>query len=322
MEMKKTWLIAVSLVSMVILLGIVGSVVLYPSSETSNSKSASSVPASPPSDNNSYAELLHFVERLMTYPGTPLGKPVAILPGELPGDLSVEVPLPNDAEVIGSLVRSDNKYEQVEIILDVPEEPNEVIVFYRNSLKKAGWNESEGFYPPESGGFVSIPSMPECATFCRYEREGPSLMITAYTQDGEKPADVRLSLDTNPRTSICKERFFGPRGTDRAEKLIPLLKPPEGAVQRGGGSGGGGDQWESDATLETELSVRELETHYRNQLMDAGWELKEEGSNGSFTWSTWSFTDEFADDWSGILLVSELGQENMRFLYLTVHMVY
>ena len=70
--------------------------------------------------------------------------------------------------------------------------------------------------------------------------------------------------------------------------------------------------------METELSVRELETHYRNQLLDAGWGLKGEGSNGSIAWSTWSFTDEFGDDWSGVLLVSEFGQENMRLLYLTV----
>jgi hypothetical protein len=53
--------------------------------------------------------------------------------------------------------------------------------------------------------------------------------------------------------------------------------------------------------------------------MDAGWELKEEGNASSFAWSTWSSTDGFGDHWSGILLVSELGQENMRFLYLMVH---
>ena len=68
--------------------------------------------------------------------------------------------------------------------------------------------------------------------------------------------------------------------------------------------------------------MSELETHYRSQLIEAGWELKEEGSNSSIAWSIWSFTDEFGDDWSGILLVSELGQENMRFLYLMVYMVY
>jgi len=315
--MKKSWLIVVSLVSIVILLGIVGSVVFSPFSETS--KSSFSIPESIPeyTDNNSYAELLHFVERLMSYPGMPFR--AAILPGELPDDLPVEVPIPKDAEVIGSSVHSDTKYKHVEIILDVPEEPNEVIEFYRNSLKKAGWNETEGFFPPE-GGFASIPSMPESATFCRYEREGPSLTITAYTPDGEKPADVRLQLDTDPRAPICSERF-GPRWTDRSEEIIPLLISPEGAIPRSSGSGGGGDQWHSDATLETERSVKELETHYRNQLLEAGWELKEGGSNGSIAWSTWSFSDEFGDHWSGILLVSELGQENLRFVFLTVYLV-
>ena len=68
--------------------------------------------------------------------------------------------------------------------------------------------------------------------------------------------------------------------------------------------------------------MRELETHYRSQLIEAGWELKEVGSNSSIAWSIWYFTDEFGDDWSGILLVSELGQENMRYLYLMVHIVY
>jgi hypothetical protein len=314
---KTLLLIVVSLVSIVILLGIVGSVVFSPVRETL--KSSSPIPESIPetTDNNSYTELLRFVERLMSYSWAPFGE-TTILPGELPSDLPVEVPIPKDAEIIGSSVHPDIKYKHVEIILDVPEEPNEVIEFYRNSLEKAGWNEKEGFYLPE-GGFAPIPSMPESATFCRYEREGPSLTITAYTPDGEKPADVRLHLDTDPKTAICRERF-GPQGTDRIEEIIPLLKPPEGAIQRGGGSGGGGDQWESDATLETELSVREIGTHYRNQLMAAGWELKEEGSNGSIAWSSWSFTDEFADHWSGILLVSELGQENLRFVYLMVHL--
>ena len=39
-------------------------------------------------------------------------------------------------------------------------------------------------------GLVSIHSMFESAIFCRCEREEPSLMITAYTPDGEKSADV------------------------------------------------------------------------------------------------------------------------------------
>jgi len=200
-------------------------------------------------------------------------------------------------------------------------EPNEVIGFYRDSLKNAGWNETEGFSFPERGGFVS--TMPESAIFCRYEMEGPSLTITAYTlatKEGNV-SDVRLDLDTDPRTSICRERFFGPSWTDRAEGVIPMLKTPEGAILRSGGSGGGEDRWQTEATIETEQNVSELSTHYQEQLLEAGWALKEDGMTASFAWSTWSFNDEFDDPWSGLLLVSEAGRENKRFLYLMVYAV-
>lgn len=319
--MKKGCQTAVSLVLIIILMGIVASAAFSPLSDTSKPSPSTSISTQNTSYNNSSAELLRFVERLLTHPGFPSGKPVAILPGELPSNLSVEVPIPNDTEVIGSLVRSDDTYKQVEIILDVPMEPNEVIEFYRNRLEEAGWNETEGFSFSEGGGFVS--TMPESAIFCRYEREGPSLMITAYTlatKEGNV-SDTRLHLDTDPRTSVCRERFFGPPCDDRAE-VIPLLKPPEGAILRCVSSGGGEYRWNSEATIKTELNVSELENHYRKQLLEAGWELKEEGNTSSFVWSTWSSTDEFGDHWSGILLVSEGGEENLRFLYLMVHLVY
>lgn len=164
----------------------------------------SSTSKSHASSNNSYAELLRFVERLVTYPG--VGKPVAILPGELPDDLLVIVPIPNGAEIIGSLVYADGKYKNINIILDVLEDPNAVMEFYRNSLKKAGWNESETSYA--SYGFSTTP-FPYSAVFCRYEREGPSLMVIANTTNREKTADVELNLDTNPQTSICKDLFLG-----------------------------------------------------------------------------------------------------------------
>ncbi len=315
--MKKASLITISFVLIIILLLIVGSVVfvLSPRSEIS----MSSTSRSQPSSNNSYAELLRFVERLMTYPGTPLGKPAAVLPGELPDDLLVSVPIPNGAEIIGSLVHVDGKYKQVQIILDVPEDPNEVMEFYRNSLKKAGWNESEVF--DDSWGFSSVPPMPEIAVFCRYEREGPSLTVTANTSNGEKPADVQLFLDTNPQASVCRELFTGQSETTK--DVLPLLKAPKGAVQKGGGGStgggsGGGGMRSLYTILETELSVKELETHYLNQLVEAGWELKEKGSNGTIAWSTWSFADEFGNRWSGFLLVSRLRQENLRYTELIV----
>lgn len=319
-RMIKSWLTALSVVLIFISFGVVGSVASSPLNDALEPSPIISMSAKNSSEVNSSVELLRFVERMLTNPSYPPSKPVVILPGELPSNLTVDVPIPSDTDVIGSLIRSEGTYKRVKIILDVPMEPNEVIKFYRDSLKNAGWNETEGFYHHEESGFVS--TTPEDVIFCRYEGKGPSLQITAdslATEEGNV-SDVRLDLDTDPGTGLCTERFYGPSWEDRAE-ILPPLKPPEGAILRSRGSGGGDGQWQSEATIETELNVSELTTHYQEQLMKAGWELKEDGMTASFAWSRWSFNDEFGDPWSGLLLVSEAGRENTRFLYLMVYRV-
>ncbi|NAS89141.1 hypothetical protein C4E24_05320 [ANME-1 cluster archaeon AG-394-G21] len=319
-RMIKSWLTAASVVLIFIFFVVVGSVASSPLNEAPEPSPIISMSVQNSSDINSSAELLRFVERMLTSPSYLQSKPVVVLPGELPSNLTVDVPIPSDTDVIGSLIRSEGTYKRVKIILDVPMEPNEVIKFYRDSLKNAGWNETEGFYHHEESGFVS--TTPEDVIFCRYEGKGPSLQITAdslATEEGNV-SDVRLDLDTDPGTGLCTERFYGPSGEDRAE-ILPPLKPPEGAILRSRGSGGGDGQWQSEATIETELNVSELTTHYQEQLMKAGWELKEDGMTASFAWSRWSFNDEFGDPWSGLLLVSEAGRENTRFLYLMVYRV-
>ncbi len=318
--MRKSWLTTVSVVLIFIFFGVVGSVASSPLNDAPEPSPIISMSVQNSSDINSSAELLRFVERMLTYPSYLQSKPVVILPGELPSNLSVEVPIPSDTDVIGSLIRSEGTYKRVKIILDVPMEPNEVIEFYRDSLKNAGWNETEGFYPHEESGFVS--TTPEDVIFCRYEGKGPSLQITAdslATEEGNV-SDVRLDLDTDPGTGLCTERFYGPSWDDRAE-ILPPLKPPEGAILRSRGSGGGEGRWQSEATIETEQNVSELSTHYQEQLLGAGWALKEDGMTASFAWSTWIFNDELDDPWSGLLLISEAGRENKRFLYLMVYAV-
>ena len=318
--MIKSWLTTVSVVLIFIFVGVVGSVASSPLNDALEPSPITSMSAQNSSEVNSSVELLRFVERLLTYPSYLQSKPVIILPGELPSNLSVDVPIPSDTKVIGSLIRSEDTYKRVKIILDVPMEPNEVIEFYRDSLKNAGWNETEGFYHHEESGFMS--TTPEAVIFCRYEGKGPSLQITAHTLATEEGnvSDVRLDLDTDPGTGLCTERFYGPSWDDRAE-ILPPLKPPEGAILRSRGSGGGEGQWQAEATIETELNVSELSTHYQEQLMNAGWALKEDGMTASFAWSTWTFNDELDDPWFGLLLVSEAGRENTRFLYLMVYRV-
>jgi len=321
--MIKGWLTAVSAALIFILLGIVCSVAYSPLSDASESSPTIPVSAQNTSDINSSAELLYFVERLLTYPSYPRSKQVAILPGELPSNLSVDIPIPSDAAVIGSLVRYEDTYEQVEIILDVPMGRNDVFAFYRDSLKDAGWNETEDFYPPGPSGFISSVES-ESVIFCRYEDKGPSIEITAHNlaRAAGNVSDVRLDVDTDPQTWQCTKPSFEPLyGADRVEivEIIPPLESPEGAILGGGSSGGGEGRWQTDADLETELNVSELNTHYQKQLLEADWVLNDGGDTDTIAWSTWSFTDESGDPWSGVFLVSEAGRENTRFLYLMVH---
>ncbi len=307
--MKNVWLIVIGLIAALVLGGILGHFVIPPPKETSKSPLISQ-----PSDNSSYGKLLRFVERQMTYPGSPFGNNVSVWAGDLPGDLPVKIPLPDNADIIGSLVRS-NDYKEVEVVLDVPSKPDDVVGFYRSTMTKAGWNEQKDFSPPEGGGFISAPSMPASATFCQNQNKSLSFAVSAYSPDEASPSDVRLTLDTNPQNSVCGQNLFPQPG---AQSPIPALTAPAGALQRGGGSCGGGGSWNINANIETDLSAKDLEAYYEDQLDKAGWKVNDKGSNGPFAWSTWSFTDKSGDNWTGVLFVSELGQKNQRFAIFSI----
>jgi hypothetical protein len=49
--------------------------------------------------------------------------------------------------------------------------------------------------------------------------------------------------------------------------------------------------------------------------------IKEKNAVSSIGLSTWSFTDEFGDQWSGILLINNLGQDNVYFAYFSIFLV-
>ncbi len=73
-------------------------------------------------------------------------------------------------------------------------------------------------------------------------------------------------------------------------------------VQPAGGGGGGG-RWHEDATAETEVSVSELEAHFRAQLEAAGWNLETGGSDERVAWSSWLVSRGDLVDVLGFLLV-------------------
>ena len=275
-------------------------------------------PPSPSNLDNSDTELTRLIKRYLTYPGSSYGE-IEILVGELPSDLPVDVPIPEDAEVIGSITTPrSGKYKSIQIMLDVPQEPDEITKFYRDCLTEEGWREE--VKRPSAGGFVS-PMVRSRVNFCY---EGKILLnVYAYPTEEGKPTDVRLHVNNDPQTVAYAERPVRPGAGD----VLPALLPPEGAMapkgaiqMLGGGGGSGTGRQYSQATLETSLSIEELHTHYRAQLLEAGWKLKEEGGKGTVAWSTWSFADESDNDWVGLLLV-RAPKEDCRILWLSADLV-
>ncbi len=240
-----------------------------------------------------------------------LGEP-EILPGELPSDLSVDIPTVEGAKLVGSMVRpltypgEYEYYRRVEVILDVSGQPEEVLTLYSEALTEAGWSQAESSSPDSPyGGFE-----PEWVMFCHHEREGPFLMIRVSPIQEGGQTDVHLYLFEIPGCPLWPE----------PEGVLPLLEAPEGAAHDGM-SGHGTEVYQlASAMVQTELSLEELQEHYGMQLLEAGWNFEEQGDDSAVSWSTWSFMDDWNNGWAGLLIVRELGDGHWLMVHLEANL--
>ncbi len=241
-------------------------------------------------------ELREFAARALTYsyPGAPEGKTL-ILVGSLPEDLPLSIRLPEDARIVGSIIRPGDG--GTELILDMPLRPEAVVTYFDDQFTQAGW---ERFEEAQFGaGFVqaSGPS----AMFCLDEDRGTIYLSTVPLTD--EMTDVRIQLQMPAQYSPCEQGSNGP--LDDGMRLIPALKSPAESTTQGGGASSSGDQAEVTTTLITELSAVELAAFYGDQLSRAGWELIEQGSASRVAWSAWTISDDEDRLWHGLFLALE-----------------
>jgi hypothetical protein len=215
--------------------------------------------------------------------------------GKLPDDFAVNFPLPEGAQVFASI---QDPYTALQVLLDVPDSPDDFLVSYQQMITGAGWfpvNTSQG------GGFVAATNT--WLVFCKDDGqngEPDALTVQAFsTASGQ--TDLRLNLSTTNTQYLCEPGSNQPM--DEAYMMIPTLKAPSGVVVNSGGSSSGGGNAESSSDLRTSLSPQELADYFFSQLQDEGWEPLGQGGADSFSWSTWSITGDQGDQWSGILIV-------------------
>ena len=252
------------------------------------------------------------VLRLLTYAGDPRTQNPRLLVGRLPDALPVELPLPTDSKLFGSLQRSAN---HVEVIFDTSLPEQEVIAFYRERLTAVGWQEDESFPGMRQGGFVHTRLGFGALSQWYQGAHGPMLHVQAFSGQGGR-TDVRLNLDLSGRSSPAQRARMQKRrmmGYD----FLPPLRPPAGAAQMGGSGGGGGDSYYSSATLETCADLTTLATHYASQLERASWTRIDAGQSGPVAWHTWTFQDEDGEPWRALFFILKVPEtEGQYFLYM------
>lgn len=276
-----------------------------------------------------------------------------LYPDRLPDGLPVELPIPDGAVVVGGSTQNMGSGRwMTEVVLDVPVSAENFREDYRQQLFAAGWREDEfgpgqrGFVPSGLPGFFvraahrspwlhrrlrgRVPGLPRLfPDVLRLGEDGPLLIVDAADRRGG-PTDVRLGVRTGGRGSrlhhdpiweTLPSLLPPPRALGRRDEAhAGLLHPPRGARELRGGSGAG---WEPDgayshATLETDLTLEAISSHYAAQLEGSGWTLIDEGQGGPQAWSTWTFTDAEGEPWAGTFSALRLAGPSTRYL-LQVH---
>jgi hypothetical protein len=270
---------------------------------------------------------------------------IALLPGALPDNLPVRLPIEGQDRLVGSvLYQVEGQAAGWDIVLDANRPVTEVVAAYERALTEQGWQVlahppmfmvSRGFTPapPPSGGPAPTPAhpgeildlsavpapmreemsrhwafRPEHRTYCAPGGAG-SLALTV-TPRPTAPADVQIRIDTGQWGPCAMEEQ-----TDQGiAGRMPALTVPPGVALMPRGGGGSADEWTSLARAMTDQRAADLAAHFAAQLEAAGWVRQAAGAADPVAWSTWTIPGP--PEGHGFLYVLEKPGTPRRDLYV------
>lgn len=232
-----------------------------------------------------------------------------LLVGQLPNNLPLELPLPNNTQIVGSSVKED----YFEILLEIPQSPARIEQFYRQQLTSADWKKYEGnFNNVPNNGFISSGYKPfEMNIFCNF-KNGWELYLNTHPSR-ENSTDLRLRIRKSNPNSVClsslnpeiqKHNEQSKNITEIVLKQFspPLLTAPEKAQVFPGRSGmnSRGDrdgnyslvEYTSSIAIYTQLNIQEIANYYFSQMPKYGWETRSEIKQDSIAVGMWTFKND------------------------------
>lgn len=252
----------------------------------------------------------------------PDGQPMTIqlLPGEIPNNSPIDLPLPSDAQLIGSAVQStsDNTPVNVRVVLDVPESADDILSFYDQALATDGFTPStQGFgLLSQQGGFQAAFQQ-RSRLYCQ-GTSGPSVSVSVTPQTSG-PNGVMLSASTPlSYPSSCSLSSGGAALViPSSSSSLPSLSPPPGVrVQQQSIGVPFTGLPNSNATAFTDMNVSDLESSYAQQLEAAGWTPVDNGGDATIAWSTFAVPGDVPAQ--GFLYVLAAAGQSRRLLHVDV----
>lgn len=245
-------------------------------------------------------------------PGQPAPR-IELLPGVLPPNLPLALPMPPGSRLIGSAVRTNAgpPGSQTDVLLDVPGQTTTVFRMLQDAVTAMGWRSPP--FGPDPGLHGFQPVMQSLiANFCRGE-QGSWLQLTVVSRN-PGPNDVRFTIydASGPCGAQPGPRFPGPPG----EELVPLIVTPEGVTISRSSTLTGEGTWASFAVAESARGVGEIETEVARQLEAANWLRTGGAAGGPLAWSAWNIPGD--GDWRGLLTVLEGPGSGQRLLQVQV----
>lgn len=200
--------------------------------------------------------------------------------------LELELPIPPDARIVGSIVRGTTG---VEILLTIKASVEQADAAYEQLLIAHHWQPVEDM-PMGARGFVDSP-----VVMRRYCHPGAkaAVMVSASSADADTTM-LRFNLSHEP--SPCQPRTM--MHVDLF-KYMPNLQTPPGArliLGRSGQGGGGGNPGarnvSSAAVLTTDLPLAQVAQAYIDQLNALGWQPVSSEIGERFATGAWIMTQD------------------------------
>ena len=225
---------------------------------------------------------------------------IRLLPRRVPGSLSVQVPHPSASHLLGSFETEADGEVQTTVLFTGSCAPDLALAAYRRLLVTQGWRPiaHDALLGPCTG-IVDT----ECVANVFGHAEAPGVLHVGVREDDGGSTELRVSIILDFDAKLARIHESVASSEPEGPALLPSLVPPMGGGQNPCGGSWNHGQAHQRGRMRTGEDIEKVAAHYKAQLRDAGWHLRESGTSESASWSTWTISDAGYRPSEGRLLI-------------------